>query len=287
MTNKFHLGKHVPRHDSRTLRFAKYIAKLPAPPAVESWYTAVPSYPMDGNDSVGDCTIAGAAHMIETWTYNESPPTKEDFSTQDCLNDYYALTGGPDTGLDLLTVLQQWQGAGLSWHGGNPDVIAAYTQLSTGDAGEAQQGIALFGGVYIGLELPNFIVYSVDPTAIVWDVPPGGAVGPNAPNPSNGHCVCLVGYDANYLYFVTWGAVVKMTYAFYAAYSDEGYAILTQDWMGSGEAPSGFDLAQLQADLAQVTSSPPSPTPPQPPTPDIWQEIIADIEKLLKKIREF
>jgi hypothetical protein len=238
---------------------------------------------MDGNDTVGDCTIAAAAHHVETWTYNESPPAPVNFTTQDCLSDYYALTGGPDTGLDLLTVLNQWQTKGLNRAGGNPDVIKAFVQLKTGDMGEAQQAIALFGGAYIGLALPDFIVNSPAPTQMVWDVPSGGAVGPNAPNSNNGHCVPLIGYDANYIYFVTWGAVVQMTWAFYAAYSDEGYVALSQDWLGSGTAPSGFDLTQLEADLVAINAVPPVPIPPQPVP---WQNDIQILREDLQQLEQ-
>jgi hypothetical protein len=231
---------------------------------------------MDGNDTYGDCTIAGAAHLIENWSYNETPPSPRVFSTTDCTNDYFALTGGQDNGLDLLTVLQAWQGNGLAYGGtvaanrwlvgigralhlkcGGPsseDKIAAYTALKAGNQLEAQQAVWLFGGAYIGLELPDFAVQG-DMLSTPWVVPPGGAVGNAAPNPNNGHCVCIVGYDATQAYVVTWGAVKTMSWGFYAAYSDEAYAIISPDWLGSGVAPPGFDLAQLQADLVSIEGS--------------------------------
>jgi hypothetical protein len=246
----FKLGKKVPRHDVRTLKFARYTAALAPPPTQAMWQTCVNSFPMDGNDSVGDCTIAGAAHLMENWSYNEKPPTPVVMSTQDCLTDYYALTGGPDSGLDLLTVLRQWQGAGLAYSG-TVDVITAYTALQTGSTMDAQQAVALFGGAYIGLELPDFAVTG-DMLSTPWVVPPGGAVGNAAPDPSNGHCVPIVGYDVSQAYVATWGTVIPMGWDFYQAYCDEAYAIIAPDWLGSGTAPSGFDMQQLQADLAQV-----------------------------------
>jgi hypothetical protein len=255
MVKMFRLGKKVPRHDIRTLKFARYAATLATPPTQALWQSKVPLYGMDGNDAVGDCTVAGAAHLMETWSYNAEPATPVNFAEQDCLKDYYLMTGGPDTGLDLLTVLKQWQGTGLLYGSGQSDKIVAYTELTVGNQLQAQQAIALFGGVYIGLELPGFITQASDPLAVSWVVPPGGAVGTNAPNPAEGHCVCLVGYDAQTLYAVTWGTVIAMGYDFYQAYADEAYAIISPDWLGSGQAPSGFDMAQLQADLAVVEAS--------------------------------
>lgn len=281
----FARGKLPKKTDVRTLKFSRYAANLPLLPPSTDWQSAVPSYPMDGNDSVGDCTIAGAAHLVETWSFNEKPPSNINFSTQDCLSNYYALTGGPDNGLALLDVLRQWQGAGLKY-GTRKDVITAYAELSAGDKNQIQQAVALFGGAYIGLELPSFVIGNTS----VWEVPPGGAVGPNAPNPNEGHCVCIVGYDADWLYVVTWGAVVKMSYDFYAAYSDEAYAILSADWLGAGVSPEGFDLQALQADLAQVEAETPQPLPPTPqpvpPSPTIVEIVVEDLTNLIKEIEK-
>ena len=267
----YKLGKRIPRLDRRTLRFAKYVTPaLPAPPASVDWQDKVPptSWGMDGNDVVGDCTIAAAAHMIEAWTFNAEPTTPVVLSTQDVEQDYFALTGGLDIGLDLLTVLNQWRKAGLAYNAGKADLIQAYAALQPGDKTQAQQAIALFCGGYIGLELPNFVVDSPDPLTIPWVVPPGGPVGPlAAPNPANGHAVPLVGYDADNVYIVTWGAVIPMSWGFYTAYSDEGYAVLSPDWIEtSGESPAGFDMTQLEQDLTEITTGP-SPSPPPPPSP--------------------
>ena len=47
-----------------------------------------------------------------------------------------------------------------------------------------------------------------------------------------------------------------MTWGFWAAYCDEAYAILSPDFLkqknGQTVAPSGFNLAQLQEDLADL-----------------------------------
>jgi hypothetical protein len=66
-------GKHPPKIDYRTLRFKNYLtaALSPPPPSYnvltgvyEKLKTNDPAmlFPMDGNDSLGDCTIAALAH---------------------------------------------------------------------------------------------------------------------------------------------------------------------------------------------------------------------------------
>ncbi len=69
----FRFGKHPPKHDYRTLRLKKYLSSKLAPPPAS--YDVLPKvykklktsdptqlFPMDGNDTLGDCTIAALAH---------------------------------------------------------------------------------------------------------------------------------------------------------------------------------------------------------------------------------
>ena len=78
-------------------------------------------------------------------------------------------------------------------------------------------------------------------------------MGNGAPGSWGGHAVIIGAYDNNTLTCITWGAPKKMTWSFWDAYCDEAYALLSPDWAtGQKAAPSGFDLAALQADLKQV-----------------------------------
>jgi hypothetical protein len=44
-----------------------------------------------------------------------------------------------------------------------------------------------------------------------------------------------------------------MTWSFWDAYGDEGYAIISNDYLtGKQVTPQGFNLQQLQADLADM-----------------------------------
>ena len=75
----------------------------------------------------------------------------------------------------------------------------------------------------------------------------GGAVGDDAPNPNNGHCIPAVGYDADQLLIVTWGELKSMAWDFYDAYADEAFAVLSQDFIEkSGVSPQGLNLQALR-----------------------------------------
>jgi len=273
---RYRLGKRPKRVDARTLQFRRYLTTaLPPPPDSVDWQSRVPAsaWNIDGNDQYGDCTVAAAAHMIETWTYNADPGAPVNIPPATVVSDYFALTGGPDDGLDLLTVLNAWRGNGLPTGGPQPDRISAYAELTPGNQMEIEQAVALFGGAYIGVVLPDYVLQQA--LGAPWALPASGPAPPADPN--NGHCVPLLGYDGTYFYCLTWGAVTPVTPAFLAAYMDEGYAVLSPDWIetAGGEAPSGFDLAQLQADLAAIGGSPPPPPAPAPsPNP-----CVAQIEK--------
>ena len=59
----------------------------------------------------------------------------------------------------------------------------------------------------------------------------------------------VVNYDPRGLDVVTWGQIQRMTWAFFATYCSEAYAILSEDFVYNGKAPNGFDVETLQRDL--------------------------------------
>jgi len=251
MPGPYKLGKHSPVLDDRTFRFSDYTTPaLPAPPDSVAYYQKVPAWPMYYNDQYGDCTCAAAGHMIQNWS--ASAATEVTPPPQTILKFYEHFVGTPpppDAGCNMLSVLKYWRKAGLDEH-----KVQAFTSLQLKDQSQAQSAVYLLGGIYIGVELPDFAVQAgQDWLTIPWVVPPGGLGGDAAPNPKNGHCIPAVGYDAEQLWIVTWGSLKSMSWGFYDAYADESYAIVSTDFIGSsGESPEGFNLAALENDLAQL-----------------------------------
>jgi hypothetical protein len=254
------LGKLPPKHDVRTLHFGRYNRALPPVPESCDYSAKIPAWPMLGNDQYGDCTFAGAAHLSQCWADNAGNPFLP--ADRDVVAEYLDFTGGQDTGCVELDVLKKWRADGIVGH-----KIGAFAALAQAEHEQVMQAVYLFGGAYLGVAMP----LSAE-NQRVWDVPPLGPIGRGSPGSWGGHCVSAVAYNGTGPIVVTWGQLVQMTWAFYDAYVDEAYAILSQDFLSDTFiAPNGFDIQALAADLAlvgQMESPPmPLPTPPAPPPP--------------------
>jgi hypothetical protein len=243
------LGKLPARVDTRTLRLANYVdrAVLPAPPPELDLGAAVADWPMYANDRIGDCTTAAAGHMIEAWCEAAAGHAVE-IAEADVLSAFDGvkivdpMTG--EAGAVELDVLRLWRRHGIGGH-----QIGAFADVAPADRDLVRTGTWLFGGLYIGLQLP---LRARD--QLVWDWT-GSLDGPDAPGSWGGHAVNVVAYDGAGLTVVTWGALQRMTWAFWGRYVDEAWAIISPDFLEGGRSPAGFDLAELQHDLALVTGA--------------------------------
>jgi hypothetical protein len=242
------LGKLPVRTDVRTLHVARYVdrGELPAPPPALDLADRVGDWPMYANDRIGDCTIAAAGHMVEAWTAESRgrPVAVSERSVLDAFDHVKRID--PATGEEgavVLDVLGYWRRQGIGRHR-----IGAYAQVPVHDHMLARASAWLFGGLYVGVELP---LTARDQR--VWDWT-GALDGPARPGSWGGHAVDLVRYDRDGLTVVTWGKLQDVTWEFWDRYCDEVYAILSSDFLAQGKAPNGFDLAALKADLQLVTA---------------------------------
>jgi len=240
------LGKLPPRHDARTLMLAKYTVALPPPPAAVDWSRKLSALGMMKNDTLGDCTCAAIGHVIQTWT---SQTTGEAIIPDAQIVELYERACGydpsdpdSDQGGVEIDVLNYWRKSGVDGPNG-PHSLDAFAAVARRHHADVKDAVWLFGGAYIGLALP-LSAQSQE----VWNVPAGGTSGDGAPGSWGGHAVPAIAYDAGGLTCITWGALKRMTWAFWDAYCDEAYACLSKDW-AAARAPSGFDWAALDADL--------------------------------------
>jgi hypothetical protein len=250
MTTHHRFGKHPPKHDYRTLRFRSYLAPTIAPPPPsydvlrERVYPNLKVsdprvlFPMDGNDTLGDCTIAGLAHAVTTYrgmVDRELVPKKGTVVKR-----YLHLTGGVDSGLPMLDVLNDWRK-----HPFTGERALAFVRLDPRNHDHVKHAIRMFGGVYTGFQVQRACLADFDASPRrPWT---------DGPLTTHGHAVFSVAYDASGVTVLTWGDTQQGTWSWWDECVDEAYAVLTQDAKESTFA-TGFDFAQLEADLQAVAS---------------------------------
>jgi len=251
---KLKLGKATARHDPRALLLASYLtSKLPAPPASFDLSTKVgSSWGMMDNDEIGDCTCAAAGHLIMEWTANSgkkmvTPTDQQIVAAYSAITGYNPTTGANDNGANEVDVLNYWRQTGIAG-----DQIGAYVALEPSNHTHVMDSVYIFEGCYIGVQLP-ISAQAQTQNHQPWSVPPGGTTGDGKPGSWGGHAIPVVAYDTRGVTVVTWGALQAMTWSFWEAYCDEAYAILSADYLdGKKQTPQGFNLQQLQSDLADL-----------------------------------
>jgi hypothetical protein len=244
MKTLFRTGKLTPRQDARTLRLAQFLdtAALPTPPATLTYASRVSPWPMYGNDTLGDCTCAAAGHMIELWAKLEGQTATP--ARRTIVNAYRKLSPD-DQGCVMLDVLRFWRNSGFASH-----KLFAFAALDLKNRDHVMLGVSMFGGVYLGVNLPQSAQEQTGPGK-AWDVPAGGLHGNGAPGSWGGHAINVVGYDSTGLDVITWGMVQRVSWAFWSAYGDEAWAALSLDWQKAPKI-SGIDFAALNAALAKI-----------------------------------
>ena len=245
----YRFGKHPSKHDYRTLRFKDYLKPGIAPPPAsydvltrvyDELHMSNPNpaalFPMDGNDTIGDCTIAALAHADTT--FHGLLGKERIMSKQAVVKLYFHLTGGVDSGLNELDVLNYWR-----QHLVDRDKLITFVKIDPKNHTHIEQAIHLFGGVYVGFQVQQNCIQEFD------------ARQPWTPGPltTDGHAVYAVAYDQNGVTVLTWGNTQQGTWAWWDECVDEAYAILPPEAEKPGFAP-GFDFAQLKADLSAVAN---------------------------------
>jgi hypothetical protein len=241
----YRFGKHPPKNDFRTLRFKKYLkSNIAPPPASDNKLATVYAklktkdptklFPMDGNDTYGDCTIAALAHA-ET-VFRGLVGKKLIIPSPAVVKLYFQLTGGVDSGMNELDVLNYWQSNRVSG-----DELIAFAKLDRKNHEEIEQALHLFGGVYLGFQCQKNCVQEFQ-SHKPWT--PGSLT-------NDGHAVFAIAYDQDGVTVLTWGNTQIGTWDWWDECVDEAYALLPPEARQPGFAP-GFDFAQLKADLTAV-----------------------------------
>lgn len=245
-TRKLGRIRPEPRRLAALPHFASVAMQLPAPPAALDFTAGGAAYAGAlGNQTAGDCTLAGVGHLIQGWSaINGHPIAFGDdaaLALYSELTGYDPKTGQPDDGLVETDVLDRWK-TPVGLYGNR---LADYAFTSPRSVLHVKQAIWVYGGIYLGLNLPEAAERQTDagePWTIPWFSRDLG-----------GHCVVAQKYDEAYLYVDTWGLLQPVEWAFVRKYFDAGYAVFNPAWLdATGHTPGGLDAAGLAADLFAV-----------------------------------
>lgn len=247
------LGKLAPKHHPKTLMFSKYLTGVlptPAEKVYREYKTPDAAKQMFGNDTIGDCTCAGAANLIILATVHTGTvviPTLSDvIALYSSVSGYNPQTGANDNGAVMTDVLAKLQTDGLSGH-----KILAWAQIDHTNLLHRQIACDLFGATYVGVNLPASAQSQfVEGQQCNWEVVPDSPI-------EGGHCIIRPGYGSEGDDYVTWANwTVKASAAWSATYVDEEYVIITEDWINQStqKTPGGIDLATLQQDIKLIQS---------------------------------
>lgn len=233
------LGRLPSPFDPRTLYMADYVGRdFPEPPDKRLWQLPISTWGVMGNSTYGNCVIVTAAHAIMAWRANELGDTRP--ITDTAVIELSREMGALD-GFNILERLKYWRRVGM-WS----DKLWAYAAINPADPMQVKIAVNTFGCADIGVNMPRAWKSSDH-----WNVGKGSAYRPGT---WGGHSVPVVGYDPDFLYVVTWGEIVRMSWDALATYCDEGYALIDQNWLaGDAETPSGFDLPRLHAELTLLS----------------------------------
>lgn len=269
-------GRKQPRVIGPHFRLRNYLrASMPPPPSSLDY--SQPALPVLqnilGNNTLGDCVIAGGYHILGIETGNAGKLWTP--SMTDILTDYSKIGGyvpgdpSTDQGCDEITAMNYWTNHGFA----DGSTLAGWVAIDPTNIVEVQTAQWLFEDLLFGLCLPDSCINPFpSQNGFVW--------GKGTPDQNNGHCIAGGGYNSDGVLIWTWGLTGLMTYAGIAqlciVQSGGGlYTLLSYDQIakGASKAGNGFAWQDLVSDFQTIGGSAPAPIPnvapvPSPPAPN-------------------
>jgi hypothetical protein len=250
------LGKKPAVHDPRVPKLAKFMTTTA--PTFPANYDAVGgkgvNWGMMLNDRLGCCTIAGIGHKLqadtklvrELWSANDN----QILGKYESWDGYVDGDSDTDQGGVESDVLLKWLKSRDGFYGHH---LVAYGYVDHRDEVQVRHFCAELNGLYIGVMLP----ISAQSQA-VWDVTDASLRGAAAPGSWGGHCVYVYGYTSDTtgqlktIKFISWGKEMEMTVAFWRAYVDEAWGLLTAALVKNGKVASRLDVRAVEAEMAKL-----------------------------------
>jgi hypothetical protein len=246
------LGKLGAKYIKGVPALGIYTAQLPPPPASIAYSGGLRQLGPMANDRTSDCTCAACGHAIQVWT---SMTSGEVVVPDAAIVDFYSRESGyvpgdpnTDNGAVASEVLLYWYKNPLAGH-----ALAGFASIRPGNRTSIRDAIYLFGICYLGVQLPISAQ-----RATSWSLSQDQSLtGSWEPGSWGGHAIPACDYDENGVTVISWGKLIKASWTWLDAYMDEGYAILSKDWMNAlDNSPPGFDFAALETDMNSLRVSP-------------------------------
>ena len=265
LSHQLKMGRLPRAHDPKIPVLHNLMSALkvtaPPPPASVDYTQGMPSdLGIMLNDTLGDCTCAAFYHALQVWSFEaqggqiDTEPDSDVKLLYEQACGYKPSQPGEGPGGNEQHVLKYLlsQGAPTGPNGAQRHKIAAFVEVDVTYTDNIKRSIADCGVCYIGFNVPAFLMPQNATPPDVWDVQPGAdntIIG--------GHAVILAGYDANGLRVISWGQYYTMTWAFFAKFVDEAYAIADQGWIqAKGTTLGGLTLQQLEQAMDALQAQP-------------------------------
>lgn len=227
---------------------SSYLAhRFDAPPLARDWTQGI-RYDSLMNHKLGCCTITGIAHLMQNSALAHGQLLR--FADEEIVSAYSRATGyvpgdpSTDRGGQMVNALKMARHVGI---GGKK--IGAHVRVDVRDYLEVQAAINLFGGIYVGADLPKRIS-----SQTVWTIPVQREFNDlDTPGSLGGHAFVKLGYDRHHLRALPWRDPVYASVEWMKLYVDEAWAIIDERWIsGDRPAPNGFDMERLIHNLAAI-----------------------------------
>lgn len=207
------------------------------------------------NDQLSDCTCAAFFHAIQVWGFNSglgmfTEPDANVLQLYEAACGYDPSNPSTDGGgveQDVLTYLLK-HGAATGEHGSVTNKIAAFIEVDPRNIEDVKRTIYDCGIAYIGMDVPAYL--PEDPGS-VWDID----LHANQ-KIEGGHAVILAGYDPHGVRVISWGSYYTMTWAFFARFVDECYAVADRTFLkANGKTPIGMTLEGLEEQMSALRAA--------------------------------
>ena len=205
---------------------------------------------MWGNDQYGDCVFAMCANAIKaTARYLHKAYHLSDAAV---IASYIAYSKAQNNGVFVdggsipEQVLQEWTQTSM-WG----ITLPGWAVANYKDPQEVRNIVYNYGVCALSVNLPKpAYTYQMQSSLPTWTI----TGTPDDDVNEGGHEILAIGSDTNYIYILTWGVIVRVTWAWYARYVIDAEAIITPAVVASGRF-AGEPLSKLQTDLSKLQAA--------------------------------